>query len=875
MGWSRFFRRRYWDEERARELESHLEIETEENIARGMPVDQARQAARRKLGNPTRIREEIFGMNSIEFIDGLWQDVRFGLRSLLKDRGLLVTAVLALALGIGATTAIFSVIDSVLVEPFPYREGREIMTIRIHDASRPQPFGRDAFSPPEFLDYEQQNRVFDRVMGARSIRYLMSKSGAAPEAFTGAEVTGNAFQFLGVPALLGRTASPQDAKPNAPGVLVLSYRIWQGRFASDPGILGKTLVLNEKPITVIGIMPPRFTLWGADFWVPTTFQRGDTDPSKNYIGLLGHLKSGLNVKSAEADLTILAQRFSKIYPKEYPKKFDVLLVSMAAGIVGQFSQTLYILLGAVGLLLLIACANVANLLLAKAAGRQKEFAIRASLGAGRVAVTRQLLVESVLLALMGAAAGCLLAWTALKGLIAAMPPYTLPSETVIQMNGRVLAASLFVAIVTALIFGLAPALGAFAPDLTETLKASAHGNSGFRRAGLRNALIVGEVALGLILLTGAGLLMRSFLLQRDIQLGLATDKLLTSQIWFGAKYRTADDQSRFLRDLLPRLQHLPGVLSASGAADFPPFGGIRTDFDAAGVTHSEKWRGQMGFCDAQYFSTIGLRLMRGRLLTEADVNGKRKVAVVNQTLAAKFFPGQDPVGKQIELIGLAKQPTPVANPWFEIVGVTSDVKNQGVTEDILPEAYAPVTFSSFGGYVLFLRTAGNPVTLAKDIEAVVMKMDKSLTPQETFPMNELLEIHAYAKPRFSLQIFSVFAAIGLVLVTVGVYSVVSYTVSQQTREIGIRMALGASARTVRGLVISTGMRFILVGVAIGLAIAFGLLRLLASQIWGISTYDPLTLAGVVLVLAAVGLAACYLPSRRATRVDPLVSLRYE
>ncbi len=392
---------------------------------------------------------------------------------------------------------------------------------------------------------------------------------------------------------------------------------------------------------------------------------------------------------------------------------------------------------------------------------------------------------------------------------------------------------------------------------------------------MRNILIVGEIALSLILLTGSGLLMRSFLKERQVDLGLRPDKLLMSEIFLGKRYKTADDQSRFLRDLLPRLQSLPGVVRVSGALDFPPFGGIDTDFEAAGVTHSEKWKGQVGFCDPLYFPTLGARLLRGRLLTEPDITGKRKVAVVNQTLAAKFFPGQDPIGKQIEMTGLEKAPVPVLNPWFEIVGVTSDIKNHGIRQAVVPEAYAPYTLSSYGGFIVFLRTAGNPAALAKALEAQVLEMDKSLVPQQTATMNEFLDLNEYSKLRFALQIFGVFAAIGLALVTVGVYSVVSYTVSQQNREIGIRMALGASAGNVRGLVMKAGLRFILLGVGVGLAIAFALLRLLASQIWGVSTYDPLTLLGVVLVLAIVGVAACYLPSRRATRVDPLVSLRYE
>jgi putative ABC transport system permease protein len=484
----------------------------------------------------------------------LRQDVVFGFRTLLKDRGFLVTAVLALALGIGSATAIFSVIDNVLMEPFPYTDGQRLMAIEIHDSSSTDQYGRQFFSPPEFLDYQEQNDMFDRSIGVRGDRVLMTGKGETPEKFDGARVTGNTFHFLGIPALLGRAATPDDAKPGAPPVFVLSYKVWQSRFAGDSSIVGKTFTLDGTPRTLIGIMPRRFAWWGADLWIPTTIERGETDLNAPFYFLLGHLKPGLTAKTAQRDIAILAERLSKIYPKLYPKKFNVRLPSLVDNVVGKFRETLYTLLAAVGLLLLVACANVANLLLAKATAREREFVIRTSLGAGRVRIMRQLLVESVLLALAGAAAGCLFAWAGLKALVAALPKYTFPDEAVIALNGRVLAATIATAVGTALIFGLAPAVGSFARNLSEALKAGGRGNSGFRRGQLRNVLIICEVALSLILLTGAGLLMRSFMLQRKIDLGLRPDKLLTTQVFLGKKYKTADEQSRFFRELMPRVQ---------------------------------------------------------------------------------------------------------------------------------------------------------------------------------------------------------------------------------------------------------------------------------------------------------------------------------
>lgn len=805
---------------------------------------------------------------------GLWQDFRFGARTLWKDRASLSLAVLALALGIGATTAIFSVIDNVLLEPFPYTDAQRLVAVQIHDSSRSEPYGREGYSQPEFADLLEQNHVFDGAIGIRQDRVLWTSAGA-PESWNAAMVTGNAFQFLGVPALVGRAAMPADARPAAQPVFVMSYKLWQKRFSGDLSVIGKSFTLDDKPRTLIGIMPKRFALWGADLWIPAKINRADTDPSSDYFFFLGHLKPGLTPRSAEPDLSIVLQHLSKVYPKNYPKKFDVRVITLADNVVGKFRETLYTALGAVGLLLLIACANVANLLLAKATGREKEFAVRSSLGAGRWHIIRQLLTESLLLALIGAAFGCIFAALGLKALIAALPAFTFPDEAVISLNLRVLAATIAVAIFTALLFGLVPALGSFTRNLSEPLKAGGRGNSGFRRGRLRNVLIVCEVALSLVLLTGAGLMLRGFFREVQADLGLQPQHLVVTDLALGKRYKTTEQQAQLIRELTRRLSALPGVASVSGALDFPPFGGINTDFDIAGKTHSDKWKGQLGFVDANFFSTLGVRLFRGRFLTEDDIVHNRKVVVINSAMAKKYFPGEDPVGKQLELLRLQQAPQPVANPWFEVVGVSSDVKNNGVKQDVQPEAYAPITTTGFGEYIVYMRAVGNPAPFVKQLEGTVLSLDKTLHPQDTSTMEVALNKFEYAQPRFVLQIFSVFAGVGLVLVTIGVYSVVSYTVSQQNREIGIRMALGASSGSVRSLIISGGMRFILAGIGFGVVAALLLLRLAKSQIWGVATYDPVTLASVMLVLVLAGLAACYLPSRRATRVDPLISLRYE
>src|SRR5579875_1269420 len=796
----------------------------------------------------------------------LWQDLRFGVRVLWKDRTSLILAIFALALGIGATTAIFSVIDNVLLEPFPYKDSHRFYAIEIHDSTNPQPYGRQEFLPPEFYDYQEQNGVFDGSIGVTQSRVLWTGP-SAPESWLAAHVTGNTFDFLGIAPLLGRAATAADAKPNASPVFVMSYKLWQRRFSGDASIIGKPFTLDGKSRTLIGIMPKRFAWWGADLWIPMTVNRADTDPNTPFVFLLGHLKPGLTPASATANLRIVAERLSKVYPKLYPKKFDVRLPTLVDNVVGRFRETLYTALAAVTLLLLIACANVANLLLAKATAREKEFAIRSSLGAGRWRVVRQLLMESVLLALAGAAFGCVFAAAGLKALIAVLPQFTFPDEAAITLNVRVLVATIAVAVLTALVFGLVPALGSFARNLTEPLKAGGRGNSGFRRGRMRNGLIISEVALSLVLLTGAGLLMRSFQLEVKADLGMRSEKLLVSDLALGKSYVKVDQQARFARELTARLNSLPGVTGVSVDIDFPPFGGINSDFDIAGKTHSEKWKGQLGLVDDQFFQTLGTHLLRGRFINEDDVLNKRKVVVINETLAKKFFPGQDPIGNRIELLRL-QQMADVPNPWFEIVGISSDVKNHGVRDEVQPEAYGPITIAGVGEYMLYVRAAGNPAPFVKMIDSTIFSLDKSVRPQNTGTLDADLQKYEYAQPRFALQIFSVFAAVALILVGVGVYSVVAYTVSQQNREIGIRMALGASKGNVRNLVISGGMRFILFGVTVGVIAAVSLLRLAKSQIWGVSTYDPVTLIAVAALVGVIGLAACYLPSRRAVRVDP-------
>ena len=804
------------------------------------------------------------------------QDFRYGLRGLRKQPAFALVAVLALALGIGAATTIFSVIENVLLDPFPYTDANRVVSFNIHDVNDSRPnSGRGFFRAPEFLDYQEQNHVFEEVIGGGNEDVLYTTA-EGTEQFSGAYVTPNMFRFLGVPALLGRGITPDDAKPGAPPVFVMSYKMWGKRFSQDRSVMGRVFVLNGVPTTLVGIMPRRFTKRGADLWRPLALNRAD--PDRRYFQLQARRKPGVGLREVESDINVIAQRLAKVYPKDYPKKFTIRAETWLDSLVGHFRKTLYTLCAAVGLLLLIACTNVANMLLARASAREKEMAIRSSLGASRGRLIRQLLIESFLLAVGGAAVGCLFAYGGIKALVAVMPEFVIPQEAVIQLNVPVLLFSLGIAGVTAILFGLAPALQTARRDLVEPLKDAGKGVSGgFRRGKLRNTLVVVEVALSLVLLAGAGLLMRTFVALQEVDLGLNPDSILVARLPLPrGQYKIAAEKQRFFRQLLPRLYALPGIVAATETSTLPPYGGIGTEIEIGGKTHSEKWEAIFQLCSEGYFPTLGLRLLRGRVLSEAEVNDARKVAVVNQTLVTKYFGKEDPIGRQIKINMLETVvDPPLRDPVFEVVGVIADAKNQGVQEPARPEMFIPYTVTGAFERGILVRTSKEPLSMLNAVRREIWAVDRNVALTMTGSLKDYLKSFSYAEPRFTLILLGVFAGVGLVLVAIGVYSVIAYTVSRQTHEIGIRMALGAGRGDVFGMVLRMGVKLIALGVAAGLLASFGVTRLIASQLWGVSAYDPVTFASVVLVVALAGLAACYLPARRATRVDPMVALRYE
>jgi putative ABC transport system permease protein len=596
-----------------------------------------------------------------------------------------------------------------------------------------------------------------------------------------------------------------------------------------------------------------------------------------YWQLVGRLRPGISIHQAEEQLAALAETVSKVYPADYPKHFNVHVISITEATVGDFRETLFIVLAAVGVLLLIACGNVASLLLARATTREKEFAIRATLGASRFRLVRQLLVESFLLASAGAVLGCLMASAGLRALIAVIPQNILPEEAVIQMNAPVLLFALALAVGTSFIFGLAPALQISRRDLNDPLRDSGKGVSGgSRRLSLRNTVVALEVALSLTLLVSAGLLMKSFLALRQVHLGLRPDHVLVVRLPLPEeRYKTASQVSGFFRPLLLRVKSLPGVVDATETSALPPYGGLTGEVDVSGKTHPEKWSTFFQLCSEGYFPTVGISFVQGRPFNESEVNAARKIAVVNQKFASEYLGADNPIGQRLHLPSLETWSDPVQDAWFEIVGVVADAKNQGPQKPALPEVWIPYTVTGSARRGLLVRTSGDPLMMMNAVRTEIWATDRSVALTMTGTLESYINSYTYSQPRFGFLLMGIFAGVGLILVTIGVYSVIAYATARRTHEIGIRMALGAQPQNILGLVVGQGARMAIAGVILGLAASFVATRLLRSMLFEVKPGDPLVFAGVSALLLAVTLLACYIPARRAMRVDPMVALHYE
>jgi len=859
------------------EVQEHLRLLTERFVAQGMSRNEAAAAARRRFGNPTLLQEDRRALQTLPTVEAWWHDLRYALRALRRSPGFTAVSIVTLGLGIGAATAIFSVTHSILLAPFPYPDAGRMVFPRIHNPEQGPESGRQGYAASEVLEFVENNHVFAATTAVSGEGVVYKLRGRTEQLF-GARVTPGTFEFFGMPALHGRVMHPSDHEPSAPPVFVMRHKTWMDRFGGDLSILNQAFVLNGTPRTLVGIMPPRFAWYGADVFIPEKLipdaPIADGPP---YWFFLGRLKPGVSIEQAEADLTIIVHRLAKIRPQNYPQRFTLRVRQLGDTVVGRIRPTLYTLLAAVGLLLLIACSNVANLMLARATAREKEFALRAALGAKRSRIVRLLTVESLVLAIAGAALGVFLAWGGLQTLVAAMPQNVIPAESVIELSAPVLTVTLLIAVLTALTFGLVPARQSCLRDVNDPLRDSGKGlNGSFRGRRLRDAVVVMEVALSLTLLIGAGLLMRSFVALREVRLGFRADHVFQTVLQLPAdRYKTTEQVTAVVHPLLARLKTLPGVVDAAVSTAVPLYTGGESRIEIAGTARHEQWRTLFQQVSEEYFRVLRLEFRQGRLFSEADINAARKVAVVSDTFVRRYLPNDNPLGRRVRLANLEAAIDPVHDAWFEIVGVVGDVTNRGLQVPNEPEVWIPSTIRRSAVNVLIVRTSQDPGTVANAVRQEVWAANSELALASSRTLEDWIGERLYAGPRFGFLLMAIFGCTGLILVTIGVYSVLAYSTTQKTHEIGIRMALGAKGADVRRMVVRSGLRVVATGIAIGMAMSLIFGRMIDAQLVGVTAADPSTLAAAAVLLTLTAATACWIPAQRAARVDPLVALRHD
>jgi predicted permease len=808
-------------------------------------------------------------------VGALLQDLRYGIRALAKNPGFTIVAVLTLALGIGANTAIFSVVDAVLLRPLPYPESGRLFTV--YQTLPQNPAQNTGVSYPNYLDWAQQNPVFDSIAAVRGNSLALSGQGD-PTYIQAGSVTSNYFEVLRVKPLLGRTLQASDDALDANPVVVMSETLWRARFGADPAIVGRTITLEQHPVTVAGIVPayfhPSVPDSAAQLWVPLrqdgVFSDMRARRAGHYLAALGRLKPGVSAAQAQSEMAALEQRLAEQYPNEN-KGWGVRIVSLQADLPGNVRTALLVLLGAVGFVFLIACANVASLQLARAASRRKEIAIRVALGAGRQRLLRQFLTESVLLSVIGGAVGLALAYLALQGLIAWLPA-DLPRISEIHVDARVLALGLVLSVLSGVIFGLAPAWHSTESRLAAALESARGAGEGRTSQRARNIFVVAETALAIVLLVGAGLLIRSFARLQQVNVGFNPAQLLTAQVGLPrAQYAKPQQWISFYQQTLERMNALPGAQEAAVAVPLPLSDSyINLAFAIEGRpprTKSEAPTADFVAISPNYFHVMQIPLLRGRQFSETDSEGAPKVCVISLSLAQQLFPNQSALGRRI-VIGYP------ADATREIVGIVGDVKDSDLAARESAQIYVPFVQNPFWAADIAVRAYRNPGALSGELREQIRAIDSALPVAEVRPMAEAID-SSIAQPRFRTALLTLFGAAALLLAAIGIYGVLAYTVAQQTREIGIRMALGANPARVLRLVLARGLRLAAAGTAIGVLTALLLTQLLNSLLFGVSATDPVTFAAVAGLLFAVALLACYVPARRAMRVDPMVALRYE
>lgn len=815
-------------------------------------------------------------------METLWQDLSYTFRRLAKNPGFTLVAALSLAIGIGANSAIFSVANTLFLRPLPYKDADRLVIL--WNRSPGLNVEQDWFSLGQYLDIKIENRVFEQTAVTIGGSYNLTGAGI-PEHIEGARVSSSLFSLLGSQAAYGRVFLPEeDEKGKAPTV-ILSNAFWQRRFGSDPTIVGKTLTLNDQNFSIVGVLPAGFTLnkevmptvngvQRADVFLPLPISDSDrTNRGGEDYNIFARLKPGVTVAQAQADMDLIAAQMKRQYPENYPANGGLTLsvVSLLEQVVGGIRRALYVLLGAVAFVLLIACANVANLLLARAAVRQKEMAIRSAVGASRWRIIKQLLTESVVLAMIGGLLGLGLAFAAVKAL-RVFGSANIPRLPEIGVDGRVLAFTFFVSLLTGIVFGLVPALKASRVDLNETLKDGGRSSGGGSNHRTRNLLVVAEVALSLMLLIGAGLLIRSYQRIQNASPGFNPRGVLSLRLALPAvRYTTPESVFNFYKQLGEGVKQLPGVQSVGMNLVLPlsnynaAWGPITVEGYVPKAS-SELIISNERFVSQEYFRTMEMPLVKGRQFDEHDIKGAPDVTIINEALAARFWPNEDPIGKRIQRGGKA--------PWRTVVGVVRDEKKVNLENEPLIALYHPIDQFNIRSRYLVARTSADTDQLMAAITKQVHALDPQLPVYDANTMERRL-YDSLARRRFAMLLLGVFSAVALVLAAIGIYGVMSYWVNQRTHEIGIRVALGAQQHNIVQLVIRQALVLVVIGIAIGLAAAFALTRVMASLLFGISATDGLTFVVISMLLAAVALIASYLPARRATKVDPIIALRYE
>jgi len=855
-------------EEIDEELRFHLEMQTAQNIAAGMTPEEAHRRARRSFGNVQTVREECRSARGASLGETTIQDIRFGLRMLWKNPGFAIVAVLTLALGIGANTAIFSLVNAVMLRPPPFPEHRRLVFL----SEKSRHMDDMSISYPNLLDWQKQNQVFEGIAGFRGQTFHITGK-ERPERVEGYSVSATFFSVLRVTPLHGRVFGPDEDKPGAPLVVVLSEGLWQRRFGSDLSILNKPILLDGESFTVVGIMPRSFQFpRTVEFWTPLglNYAQEAWKARANHPGIYGlaRLKAGTSLEQANAEMQTIASRLAQEYP-DTNTGTGVTLMSLRERMVRQARPALILLLGSVLFVLLIACANLANLLLARSAARQKEFAIRVAVGAARSRIVRQLLSESLVLALLGGLFGLVAAAWGIR-ILNQIIPAEVREAILINLDAKVLVFTFWIAILSGVAFGLIPALQASRPNLSNSLKEGGPGaGEGRTRHRLRHTLVVSEISLALVLLIGACLLIRSFGRTQAISPGIDTENVVAMSFSL-PKYRYPEPQQKqnFFNELLQRTSRLPGVKGASLTTT--TLGGWQMGYHVAGQPQPP--RGQGDLCDynavsPDHFKVMGISLLRGRVFSDADNEHAQRVAIIDEKLANKFWRNSDPLGHKIEIGG-------DTNESAIIVGVVGHVKNYGVDQASREEIYLPAGQHVQPSMHLVIKTTTPMAELAGTMRGVVQAIDPDMPVTALRTMDSILGENI-APRRITMLLLTVFSGLAVTLAVVGIYGIMAYSISQRTREIGVRMALGARAQDVLKLMLKQGSRLIIIGIGVGSIAGFGLTQFMGRLLFEVKATDPITYLSMPLLLAAVALLACYLPARRAAKVDPIVALRHE